>query len=500
MVSVPPVSLGNAAGWAEARIPSTENTGMTSMLQAAALGQQAQLRKQEIEKGKKAAKDEKRIEQYQSLFVDAHAVKDRKLMAEAINGIAEINPDKAKQVKDTWFNLDRTDAVSGAMALQAAAASPTDEGQKAALKQAYDTFSMSSVPLAESVKGIMDTPFGEKRDTQIFTGIKVAQAMGLLPAPKDIWPAGGSTKDLSAVQSSRHFDDGTIGFLTKGGKSYFTNREGKIVEGTERQKAVMNMMAERITTEGAKTKVREKAKATESNYQATIEKGKLAADSIYDAVHAVDLLSKVETGGLEGFKLYMKNKLGISSGDAASLSTILARNVFKQIKPTFGGDPSVQESQWLKETEARIGQSTEGNLSVINDMVDRYTMNMDRARAEAAAQDPPDEATIRYIDNAKAKVLEAFGKKQSNSTTSAAAAPQGNAAFQKQTPYALPPRMPSMGYNENANRQRAEVLNAAQRMGIRNPDPLKLRYSKSTGKYGYKMPNGEIIVIEMPNM
>lgn len=500
MVSVPPVSLGNAAGWAEARIPSTENTGMTSMLQAAALGQQAQLRKQEIEKGKKAAKDEKRIEQYQSLFVDAHAVKDRKLMAEAINGIAEINPDKAKQVKDTWFNLDRTDAVSGAMALQAAAASPTDEGQKAALKQAYDTFSMSSVPLAESVKGIMDTPFGEKRDTQIFTGIKVAQAMGLLPAPKDIWPAGGSTKDLSAVQSSRHFDDGTIGFLTKGGKSYFTNREGKIVEGTERQKAVMNMMAERITTEGAKTKVREKAKATESNYQATIEKGKLAADSIYDAVHAVDLLSKVETGGLEGFKLYMKNKLGISSGDAASLSTILARNVFKQIKPTFGGDPSVQESQWLKETEARIGQSTEGNLSVINDMVDRYTMNMDRARAEAAAQDPPDEATIRYIDNAKAKVLEAFGKKQSNSTNSAAAAPQGNAAFQKQTPYALPPRMPSMGYNENANRKRAEVLNAAQRMGIRNPDPLKLRYSKSTGKYGYKMPNGEIIVIEMPNM
>jgi len=500
MVSVPQLSLGNSASWAAAELPSNENKGAESMVKAGLYGTAITQQKQEIAKTKQEELDKKKLEELRGFGVDRWSNKDRKGMATVINEMAVISPDAAKNFKDALFNLDKTDAFRAGMALYAAAASSSDKAQVEALKQSKDIFSMTSVPFAEGTQDMIDTPYGPERDKKMMDAVAALQGMGILPAPKDIWPAGGSTKDLSAVQSSRHFDDGTIGFLTKGGKSYFTNREGKIVEGTERQKAVMNMMAERITTEGAKTKVREKAKATESNYQATINKGKLAADSIYDAVHAVDLLSKVETGGLEGFKLYMKNKLGISSGDAASLSTILAKNVFKQIKPTFGGDPSVQESQWLRETEARIGQSTEGNLSVINDMVDRYTMNMDRARAEAAAQDPPDEATIRYIDNAKAKVLEAFGKKQSNSTTSAAAAPQGNAAFQKQTPYALPPRMPSMGYNENANRQRAEVLNAAQRMGIRNPDPLKLRYSKSTGKYGYKMPNGEIIVIEMPNM
>lgn len=487
MVSVPPVSLGNAAGWAEARIPSTENTGMTSMLQAAALSQQAQLRKQEIEKGKKAARDEKRIEQYQSLFVDAHAVKDRKLMAEAINGIAEINPDKAKQVKDTWFNLDRTDAVSGAMALQAAAASPTDEGQKAALKQAYDIFSMSSVPLAESVKGIMDTPFGEKRDTQIFTGIKVAQAMGLLPAPKDVFgtPKGASGSD--GVHSVHFFEDGSAVGITKDKKSVYFDKEGNELTGKARTEAIAKARKSGVDIEAMKKEAVESAKAKVTNYQDLVSTGKNAADNLPDILTTLDLLQRVKTGGWEGVKLRVKNFLGVESEDEATLTNLMAENMLKKLRPTFGGAFSAQETKFMENISAGIKKSGPGNIGIYKQVADKYRFYINRAMKEAEIKGDKD--TVRYLQYSLDRMDQMFPKKgtpASAQQATPAATPQPNvpaAAGQPNTPASV--KGPTVNQNE------INSLNKAKSSGATS-------YKRSTGQYGYIDNNGNFIPVQIP--
>lgn len=200
-LSVPQLALGGSpTSWAQQRLPSTQNVGVSSMIQAAGQG----LAHRAI---KKEEQNEAELEALRKMALDAHKADDRPQMMRTISDMARINPDAAKNFRDTLAGLDRTDGTLAAMHIYTAAASKSPEAQNTSLQKAYEILSASSLPLAEGVKEMMQMPFGQERDDQLEKSVAASQAMGFLPTPKDGTGSDKSmldiAKDLMTIENMK---------------------------------------------------------------------------------------------------------------------------------------------------------------------------------------------------------------------------------------------------------------------------------------------------------
>jgi hypothetical protein len=128
----------------------------------------------------------------------------------------------------------------------------------------------------------------------------------------------------------------------------------------------------------------------------TIARGVEAARSMPILKRSLNLLSEVETGGVDGAIMRFKNATGIESANEAELTANLARNVLSQLRDTFGAQFTEREGKRLERIEAGIGKSTQGNKRILTQLVRMNQMKI--AAAMKAAEQAGDAGAIEELE------------------------------------------------------------------------------------------------------
>ncbi|MBL4756043.1 MAG: hypothetical protein JKY52_20920 [Flavobacteriales bacterium] len=99
----------------------------------------------------------------------------------------------------------------------------------------------------------------------------------------------------------------------------------------------------------------------------------------------LELLEEIETGGFDGVALKFKKWSGTTTANESELMNSMGKSIIKQIKPLFGGQPSLKEGEWLQRIEASEGMSTPGAKRLmkqgINLAIDRVETALGAAKA-----------------------------------------------------------------------------------------------------------------------
>lgn len=102
---------------------------------------------------------------------------------------------------------------------------------------------------------------------------------------------------------------------------------------------------------------------------------------------AIDLLDKVETGGVINTAAYkLEDVFGVGEGNRAELSLIMAENTFNKLKPLFGGVISEGERQAIMEVYSGIGKSEEANMRILKYLNRANDVALYRAKRIAGSQ------------------------------------------------------------------------------------------------------------------
>ena len=126
-----------------------------------------------------------------------------------------------------------------------------------------------------------------------------------------------------------------------------------------------------------------RANTQEGRIQQAIEDGIDAAARMPKLMMARELLNTVDTGGWDAVKLRFKQALGITSADESKLIYELSKNVLSQLKPTFGAAFTAKEGDLLMRIEANTNLSTEGNIALLDELINALDLAVQRGRVEA---------------------------------------------------------------------------------------------------------------------
>jgi hypothetical protein len=121
----------------------------------------------------------------------------------------------------------------------------------------------------------------------------------------------------------------------------------------------------------------------EARVQVAIEDGIDAAARMPKLMMARELLNTVDTGGWDAVKLRFKQALGVTSADESKLIYELSKNVLSQLKPTFGAAFTAKEGDLLMRIEANTNLSTEGNIALLDELINALDLAVQRGRVEA---------------------------------------------------------------------------------------------------------------------
>jgi len=110
---------------------------------------------------------------------------------------------------------------------------------------------------------------------------------------------------------------------------------------------------------------------------------------------ALQLLDKVETGGIDSVKLAASNFFGVTGADEAELSNNMGKAVLSQLRETFGAAFTVEEGRRLESIEANYGKSTAGNKRLLQQA--QKILNEVMKRGLKAADGTGDAAAMEAI-------------------------------------------------------------------------------------------------------
>lgn len=175
------------------------------------------------------------------------------------------------------------------------------------------------------------------------------------------------------------FSKGTSFRIKKGGKEFiatptFNKRTGK---GDLDLQPLSGQFVSTLGETGGEQTARligesggkEAAVSKEKADRTIIDDSFVAAERIPDITDALDLLKKVNTGGVNAVTLAVKQRLGLENSDEAALSTGLARQVLAQLRPIFGAQFTEREGARLDRIEASTSKSRAGNVRIIQDLL-----------------------------------------------------------------------------------------------------------------------------------
>ena len=143
---------------------------------------------------------------------------------------------------------------------------------------------------------------------------------------------------------------------------------------------------------GKKTAVGVESRASE-----LITRGVLAAESTAVLRRGIDLLRKVETGGIDAAKHAAKRFFGVEGADEGELSNNLSKAVLSQLRETFGAQFTEGESARLIRIEAGFSKSPANNTRLLKQALRMAERTANRAKK--AAKKRGDDDTVADIED-----------------------------------------------------------------------------------------------------
>lgn len=107
------------------------------------------------------------------------------------------------------------------------------------------------------------------------------------------------------------------------------------------------------------------AKGISDRDQEQITNGLAAADGTAVLKRGIDLLSSIETGGIDRARLGAKQLFGVETADEGELSNLLGKAVLGQLRETFGAAFTAKEGESLQKIEANLSKSPAANRRLL---------------------------------------------------------------------------------------------------------------------------------------
>lgn len=173
---------------------------------------------------------------------------------------------------------------------------------------------------------------------------------------------GLSTSDLESakvVQSSK---------ILPGGVTQITFKDGSIevrkVSG-DQLRMVKDAEQRGVTLAQASSAARVTGGGESRRTQKTINEGVEAVQGLPILRRGLQLLERVETGGIDAVRLRAKQLFGIEGADEGELSANLGRAVLGQLRETFGAAFTEREGARLEQMSAGFGKSLVSNKRLL---------------------------------------------------------------------------------------------------------------------------------------
>jgi len=139
-------------------------------------------------------------------------------------------------------------------------------------------------------------------------------------------------------------------------------RAANLLSNLEELEKKLNLRIEKEPQLAADTKA---ATSSVGRREDQITKGLDAADGIAGLSRGIELMESVETGGIAGVALRIKQAFGIETADEGELSNQLAKAVLRQLRSTFGAAFTESEGDKLDRIEASFSKSPAANKRLL---------------------------------------------------------------------------------------------------------------------------------------
>lgn len=203
-------------------------------------------------------------------------------------------------------------------------------------------------------------------------------------------PQGGEQK---SVQSSKILPGGVVQVVFKDGSIETlegTPEEIAVIKSAEDRGTSLAAERARLKSEGVVT-----GKGEAGRVQKTIAEGVDAVQGIPILRRSLQLLERIETGGIDAARLRAKQLFGVEGADEGELSANLGRAVLSQLKATFGSAFTEREGARLERMSAGFGKSAAANKRILRQSL-KIADNAAQ-RALDAARDSGDTAAEEQI-------------------------------------------------------------------------------------------------------
>ena len=173
-------------------------------------------------------------------------------------------------------------------------------------------------------------------------------------------PGGASDK---SVQSSKILPGGVVQVVFKDGSI-------QTIEASDEERLLIQEAEERGISlaeakSGARAGATVGAKGKAGRVQASIGEGVDAVKGIPILRRSLQLLERIETGGIDSARLRAKQLFGVEGADEGELSANLGRAVLSQLKATFGSQFTEREGARLERMSAGFGKSPATNKRIL---------------------------------------------------------------------------------------------------------------------------------------
>lgn len=333
-------------------------------LGAAVGGTAPQFRQQMMQEDQMAreramADEESAEKRKQTLFADASAASSL-LSSGDTRGVVDLMQDR--------FNiLSRVPGVDTShTARYVEMAKAADQGSR----QAFETLQFE---LGNAVKAgqAYNQISGESSAPSSFRALAMqARAAGLTPGSKgyqEFMKFGGNDAQ-TGTPTTKVFKNGSILRVTRGGEQELTDKTGTVIsDPRERATAFEAAWDSGVQYEGDVAGAKAQGSGEQDRKQEFITKGLVAADATAVIRRSLQLLDRVETGGIgPQIGLAMRRMFGVEGADEGELSANLGKAVLAQLKDVFGAAFTAQEGASLKEIEAGFGSNVVTNRRLLN--------------------------------------------------------------------------------------------------------------------------------------
>lgn len=148
------------------------------------------------------------------------------------------------------------------------------------------------------------------------------------------------------------------------------------------------------------TKLKRIDKGSKKRANTIIDDGLDAARGIPVVRRSLELLTQIDTGGIDSVALRAKQIFGVEGADEGELSANLGKAVLSQLRATFGAAFTENEGKRLERIEAGFGKSNETNIRLLSNLETFLEAKVESAKVRAENQEDFD--TIKDIERFEA--------------------------------------------------------------------------------------------------